>query len=585
MRTTEEMYSLGWYFLNDWMTVLHPSIGTKLQGFLRSRNLKGLATCSVIFDPAQHKIADFRFLLQIEALFKKNAVFTDKKEARATAWKTYLSSELGCASTNRRLEKCKSEEMEKVSKRAQSYIQRVLGDFHPFLESLPKLVKITSGATHDRPRKECLPFMKMGRVPCCTRSAAPYVKAILKFYGFKHQSSHLAYYNRVEFVPKSWKTERSIACEPVGNVCLQLAFDTYCKLRLKRVGIDLRNQEANRNLARQGSVDGSLATIDLSAASDSLSYNTVVELIPLQWLKYLDAVRSPLWSFRTLKGRRVIRKYHKFSSMGNGATFALETLVFAAICFGVGSKSFSVYGDDIIIESEKTDELLHALAYYGFSVNIEKSFTSGPFRESCGGNFFEGTDVTPFYVRNANRRKATLCHNVNGLASVSLEGGQVWDYLKKVISEEKLPLTPFSGNTLSGVHITPRVAYAQGILRVKHKSDRNPKFSPWVPIYKAYVPVIPHIEVSDWRGYFLWFLEKRAEDPHPNCLRMCLREYALYLKAKEDTALIKSRTQGPVPDLKYRRVWVSWDYPTMGIPVHAEAWTGYLLRSESCRGE
>jgi hypothetical protein len=59
--------------------------------------------------------------------------------------------------------------------------------------------------------------------------------------------------------------------------------------------------------------------------------------------------------------------------MGNGYTFTIETLVFAAICKSIGSRQFSVYGDDIIIETELYEPLVEMLSYLGFEVNKEKS--------------------------------------------------------------------------------------------------------------------------------------------------------------------------------------------------------------------
>jgi len=55
-----------------------------------------------------------------------------------------------------------------------------------------------------------------------------------------------------------------------------------------------------------------------------------------------------------------------------------------------------VYGDDIIIDSSLSTTLIEILAKCGFEVNKGKSFVaSNAFRESCGGYYFRGFDVTP----------------------------------------------------------------------------------------------------------------------------------------------------------------------------------------------
>lgn len=206
-------------------------------------------------------------------------------------------------------------------------------------------------------------------------------------------------YNKVAFVAKTAKTHRSIASEPLGNGYLQKGVDLEMKQRLKRIGIDLSDQTLNQELARQGSLDDSeegFCTIDLSAASDSVSTGLVKLLLPPKWFRFLDRIRSP--SYRLPDG--AIKRYEKFCSMGNGFCFPLETLIFAAACHAVTggrpAKDFSVYGDDIIVRRKAFDGVLSLLKRIGFKPNVRKTFSTGPFRESCGSNWFNGEDVTPF---------------------------------------------------------------------------------------------------------------------------------------------------------------------------------------------
>jgi hypothetical protein len=58
-----------------------------------------------------------------------------------------------------------------------------------------------------------------------------------------------------------------------------------------------------------------------------------------------------------------------------------------------------VYGDDIIIPVNYTDAVVDTLESYGLKVNIDKSFRFSQFRESCGGDFYDGVDVKPIYAR------------------------------------------------------------------------------------------------------------------------------------------------------------------------------------------
>jgi hypothetical protein len=233
--------------------------------------------------------------------------------------------------------------------------------------------------------------------------------------------------NRFTTVPKNGKTDRGICVEPGGNLWSQLAVGDYMKERLKRVGLDcsrssepadpiqrLRRrlsgrfqwtgQHTHREMAYQASLDGAWATLDLSNASDTVATKLVELLLPEDWWQLLRSLRSP----HTLHGRRWVH-LQKFSSMGNGFTFELETAIFAALIVGVSSfdgkrlcpgEDFWVYGDDIIIPTWASNSVSACLEAFGFRVNEKKSFATGLFRESCGGDFYCGFDVRPFFIKD-----------------------------------------------------------------------------------------------------------------------------------------------------------------------------------------
>lgn len=205
--------------------------------------------------------------------------------------------------------------------------------------------------------------------------------------------------NKVTFVPKNAKTERSIAIEPYFSLYFQLGVGRMLRKRLKRRwGIDLDSQIANQEGALRGSVDGSLATIDFSMASDTLSQALVRLMIPEEWFNHLNRLRSPEFLLDGVKHR-----YQKFSSMGNGFTFELESLIFASIGKGVCSflgldpNEVIVFGDDVLLPTDAVDLFATVTSYLGLKINAEKSFTSGRFRESCGSDYLEGSPVRPVY--------------------------------------------------------------------------------------------------------------------------------------------------------------------------------------------
>jgi hypothetical protein len=206
-------------------------------------------------------------------------------------------------------------------------------------------------------------------------------------------------YNQLSFVPKTVKTHRVIAIEPLLNSILQNGVDNLMREKLKRWGYDLRDQGKNQHLARLGSESGEYATMDLKAASDSITIELARVLLPPDWFDFLNQIRSACYK---LDGE--ISRYEKFCSMGNGFCFPLETLFFAAAARAVmhertdGVTTHSVYGDDIIVPTDCYEELADLLLYLGFETNLEKSFSTGPFRESCGADWYEGQDVRPVYL-------------------------------------------------------------------------------------------------------------------------------------------------------------------------------------------
>jgi hypothetical protein len=209
--------------------------------------------------------------------------------------------------------------------------------------------------------------------------------------------------NTMITVPKSAKTDRVICYEPHMNIRLQLAVGSYIRRRLLMRGINLNDQSVNQKRALRASLTGEFATIDLSMASDTLSVELVFQLLPIDWAVKLDRLRSryTLWPDNSL------RMNEKFSSMGNGFTFELESLIFYALA-SVETANVSVYGDDIILPTVAYEQVSDLLVSSGFKLNQRKSFATGPFRESCGMDAFGGVDCTPVYLRRLPKTKEDI---------------------------------------------------------------------------------------------------------------------------------------------------------------------------------
>lgn len=210
-------------------------------------------------------------------------------------------------------------------------------------------------------------------------------------------------------VPKNAKTDRVICIEPDLNIFVQLGIGALLREKLLRSGLDLRTQETNRTLAQQA-YELDLATVDLASASDTISREAVWLLLPFPWASLLHLARVD----KTLLGEEEI-VLEKWSSMGNGYTFELETLIFWAVtrsvCEVLGIDGpITVYGDDIICPSGALELLRKALDFLGFSVNTDKTFGKGSFRESCGADFFKGHSVRPIFFRSQHHDFASVCY-------------------------------------------------------------------------------------------------------------------------------------------------------------------------------
>jgi len=224
-------------------------------------------------------------------------------------------------------------------------------------------------------------------------------------------------YSRLLTVSKDAKTDRTIAAEPTGNIFLQLGLGRYLNSRLSRVGVNLVDQTRNKALA--SSALGLLATLDLSSASDTVAIELCRVLLPPDMFSILDSLRSPAYK---LGGE--VRRFHKFSSMGNGFTFQLESLLFWATAKAVQSVRacrgpIGVYGDDIIVPQAISQEVVTVLEAFGFAINKEKSYVDGRFFESCGGHYFDGFDVTPIYQKQVVDNDLEICRFVNRVYELS----------------------------------------------------------------------------------------------------------------------------------------------------------------------
>lgn len=212
--------------------------------------------------------------------------------------------------------------------------------------------------------------------------------------------------NKGDSVTKTAKTDRGIAVEPWLNLFVQTGINAVLREKLAAFGLDLTSQKVNQDLALYATkelddIDG-YCTIDLSNASDSLATEVVRELLPPEWFDLLDRTRS---RFTRFSGEEGYAATERFCSMGNGFCFPLQTLIYASIIYASSREAdydapydFSVYGDDLIVRKSVFERVIQNLKSFGFQPNSRKTYSDGPFRESCGVDAHSGTDIRPIFL-------------------------------------------------------------------------------------------------------------------------------------------------------------------------------------------
>lgn len=406
-------------------------------------------------DPSEYCDFDqeaFRLDYQATELLRKNVDLPVTADARQAALDSFWAAERQCERTNNRLRAFNIA-------RETNYLHNGKWAEYDFLMAARKKVskilgklpddlvpKFSSGSTFND-KRHILPMDKMSTRPTVTSDAYTVIEPLWRHTAWCHSllterptqsSPRIVLGNRFTSVPKTALTERGICIEPSLNITYQLPVGSCIRRRLRSCGIDLKyGQALHQRLVRSASMTRLLGTIDLSSASDTVAYELVRMLLPEEWFDLLNSLRS---HYTFIEG--AWHKNAKFSSMGNGFTFELESLIFYALALvtrdytvkadGLKTPFYFerdplVYGDDIIVPVYYAPKLIKVLEFCGFITNLRKTWVSDhAFRESCGSDYFNGVFVRGHYLEqfpndplgwiklaNGIRRMAShdLCHS------------------------------------------------------------------------------------------------------------------------------------------------------------------------------
>jgi len=437
---------------------------------------------------------------QLAALLKNFRFPGDKAAQRQAALDKFWAGEKMCAEYNQggytSLSVASEAWMVNVFTYIQSFMQKLLGFELPDLDSLTERSRHGPGATTGTESGQVSSYFKFENWPYhCTVRAARMARSVIendeRWLGaleddYRRRKNIPMWYildrkkfwadvieivdgNRIAFVPKNARTERSIAIEPTLNLYLQLGVDGFIRRRLKRWGVDLDHQTKNQELARLGSLGGDdpFVTMDLANASGTIALKLCNLALPQDWYDLLYDLRSPQGLLDNSSFY-----YQMMSSMGNGFTFALESALFTAVIYAVMKErlgrfdpnEFAVYGDDIVVRQSIAPFVVEALTSCGFSINTEKSFLSGPVRESCGTDWYQGRPIRPVFLDEMPKAVDELFCDINRLKRIlslrfHVEDGKVVSMLGNWIPEEFKSLTgPYSDEDFSSYihHFKPK---------------------------------------------------------------------------------------------------------------------------------
>lgn len=319
--------------------------------------------------------------------------------------------------------------------------------------------------------------------------------------------------NRLSFVPKNDKTSRTICVEPTLNMLFQLGLGRLIERRLERHwGISLATQpDKNRELARRGSLGLGLVTIDLSSASDSMSLRMLRELLPPYLIGTLELLRSPQCT--TPDGECELGMV---STMGNGFTFPLQTTLFCAVVLacmrfrGIEPRyprgqewgNFGVFGDDIICDTRVAQDVISLLGILGFTPNMDKTFVEGPFRESCGSDFFLGRNIRGVYLKRCStqQERVSLANQLNLFSTRT--GLTLPRTVQRLLSEVRWMPVPRYENDDAGY----KVPFSMLKTRVMSKNGSL--------LYRAWRPVGKKISIGERAIWVPRGVKPRIYNPH-----------------------------------------------------------------------
>jgi len=241
----------------------------------------------------------------------------------------------------------------------------------------------------------------------------------------EHELASIDYSEQL-FVAKDVNSVRTIFREPNAKMYGQQGVRAMLEDAITRSPYaqltTIRDQGKNQQSCFLAAEDGEYVTIDLSAASDMVGQDLVLQIFDDDFLVPIFGTKTNL----SLLADGTFYVPHRIAGMGNACIFPLQCIIFGTVVMlanYLGSAGLDVveyisgrdqvhpdriyvkkydcvYGDDIIVHANQAEATMSLLTALGFIVNEDKSFYgSRVLRESCGVYGLGRGDVTPLRFR------------------------------------------------------------------------------------------------------------------------------------------------------------------------------------------
>lgn len=161
--------------------------------------------------------------------------------------------------------------------------------------------------------------------------------------------------------------------------------------------------------------------------------------------------------------------------------------------------NWGVFGDDIVCVADAYESILRILTHLGSVPNRDKSYgpNDGPFRESCGADFYDGHNIRGVYLKNlvTPQDYYVLINNLvdwSARQKILLPSTIAW-LMSQV---ERVEIPPFE-NPDAGIRVPLDCVQTAHVFRSYRvpKDERRPNYQGSY-LYKRYLPVQGTVDVA-----------------------------------------------------------------------------------------